>query len=148
MTAMVHHVTEADPEDAIFSPRAATPRRAGKPRRKPESEVVSEAKAMLNTRQGAYFRKVHGGAMGNVGEPDLDGCEHGRAVKLEAKAGSEKPTGPQMGAMRRWAKVGALVGWFRNNEHVNQIMDHVSDPDFVPDLDHPGCSCAKHGGDA
>lgn len=142
---VVHHATEI-PEDAPFSPRAATPARAGKPRRKPEAEVVAEALAMLRNRPATYARKVHGGAMGNVGEPDLDAVSEGRAIKLEAKAEGKRPEKAQVGALRRWAKAGALVGWFTCNDHIQQLLDHLHTPGFVPDLDHPGCSCTEHGG--
>jgi hypothetical protein len=115
------------------------------PRRKPESEVVSDAIALIKGKAyHGYARKVHGGAMSQTGEPDLDVCVRGRAIKLEAKAIGGRPTGPQMVSMRRWSRAGALVGWFRTNAHVVAILDHLDDPGFVPDLSMPGCSCPRH----
>lgn len=134
------------PEDAVFSPRAATPKNAGKPRRKPESEVVAEALKLINARPDGHGRKTHGGTFSQVGEPDIDACIAGRAVKLEAKTDKNKPTGPQMVSMRRWGSAGALAGWFTSNAHVLQLLDHLDEPGFMPDLARPGCSCEKHGG--
>jgi hypothetical protein len=144
MTTVVHHTTPV--EDAPFSARAATPARAGAPRRKPEAEIVKEGELYICALPRGYAHKVHGGQFGNVGEPDLDACVDGRAVKLEAKQPGKKPTGAQLGRLRRWASVGALVGWFTNNDHIRQLLDHLDDPVFVPDLSHPGCVCARHGG--
>src|SRR3954465_3368277 len=146
MTTVAHHTATDIPEDAPYSRQAATPARAGKPRRKPEAEVVAEGIDMLRALPDGYARKVHGSSMGNVGEPDVDACVAGRACKFEAKAADGEPSGAQVGAMRRWAAAGALVGWFRNNDHIEQLLDHLHDPRFVPDLGHPGCSCSKHGG--
>lgn len=147
MTTLGHLDYQPPPEDEVFSPRAATPKNAGKPRRKPEAEVVAAALKLINDRPDGHGRKVHGGAFSQVGEPDIDACVAGRAVKLEAKTDKNKPTGPQMVSMRRWASVGALAGWFTNNEHVTQLLDHLAEPGFIsPDLTRPGCSCERHGG--
>lgn len=137
----------AMPQDEEYNPNLAareTHRAVAKPRRKPESEVVSEGIALIKKQYNGHARKVHGGAESQTGEPDLDCCVRGRAVKLEAKALDGRPTGPQLLSMRRWAKAGALVGWFRTNAHVVAILEHLSDPGFVPDLAHPGCTCPLH----
>lgn len=134
-------------EDAVWTPeprRAKMARKAGKPRRKPEAEVVTEGIAWLNALPETYAWKIHGGIHGQVGQPDVDGCSRGRSLKFEAKAEGNKPTGTQIGMLKRWAKAGACTGWFRNNDHLRQLMDHVDDPNFVPDLDQPGCSCPLH----
>lgn len=145
---VVHHTTSPDLEDAPFSARAATPARADRPKLRAEAAIVADALKLLRKLPQCYARKVHGGPMGNVGEPDLDGCLRGRALKFEAKQPGKKPTPPQIGAMRRWAATGALVGWFTSDVHIEQLLDHLDDPGFVPDLAHPGCSCSKHGGGA
>lgn len=142
----------APPEDAVWSPdprREQMARKAARPRRKPESEVVNEGITHIRARPRAYARKVHGGIHGNVGEPDVDAVVDGRACKFEAKApDGKKPTGTQMGALKRWAKTGALVGWFRSIAHLIELLDHVGERDFVPDLEHPGCVCPRHQGRA
>lgn len=111
-------------------------------RRKPERDVVAEGIALL--RQRGYARKVHGGAYGNAGEPDVDAVVKGRACKFEAKTSGTRPTPVQLGAMNRWAKAGALVGWFRNNQHLEELLSHLDDVHFVPDLTQPGCACPLH----
>lgn len=112
------------------------------PRRKPENEIVRDGIGYL--RSVGYARKVHGGAMGNIGEPDVDACVRGRTVKLEAKAGSNKPKAVQLAALNRWAKVGALVGWFTTTQHIVELLDHLDDKDYVTDLSAPGCARPCH----
>lgn len=132
------------PADEAWDPEPQREKIRRRPavKHKPESDVVADGIALL--RQIGYARKVHGSAFGNAGEPDVDAVVRGRGCKFEAKTGSNKPTATQMGAMRRWAKAGALVGWFRNNEHLNQLLAHLDDVNFVPDLEQPGCSCPLH----
>lgn len=115
-----------------------------KPRRKPESEIVLDAINHIRSLPDGYARKVHGGSMGNAGEPDVDACVRGRACKLEAKAGSNKPSTVQLAAMKRWAKAGALVGWFRTNTELQQLLDHLDEPEYETDLSAPGCSQPCH----
>jgi hypothetical protein len=121
-------------------------RRGVAPRHRSEADVVGSALTLL--RSLGYARKVHGGVMGNVGEPDIDACVQGRALKLEAKSIGHRPTVPQQAALHRWAAAGALVGWFRTDEEIRQILDHLTEVGFVPDLSRPGCSCARHAGGA
>lgn len=115
------------------------------PRSKPEREIVKDGIDYLRS-IGGYAWKIHGGAMGNTGEPDVDACVRGRCVKLEAKRIGNKPTGPQLAALRRWARAGALAGWFRSTEHITQLLDHLGEPDYRADLNHPGCVCQRHTG--
>ena len=145
---VVHHTTSPDLDDAPYSPRSTAPARTGRPELPSEASIVAKGLKLLRQLPKCYARKVHGGPMGNVGEPDLDGCCRGRALKFEAKQPGKKPTPPQLGALRRWAETGALVGWFTSDAHLEQLLDHLDEPGFVPDLAHPGCSCPKHGGAA
>lgn len=136
------------PEDDDYNAdalRRLTLNKGVAPRRKPEREVVSEGINYLRS-IGGYAWKVHGGRMGSTGEPDVDACVRGRSVKLEAKAGNNKPTGPQIQSLRRWQRAGALVGWFRTTQHIIDLLDHLGDPGFLPDLAHPGCVCERHAG--
>jgi hypothetical protein len=132
---------EYDGALAIRRSREAT----AKPKPTRESTVVASVIALIKSkRYGGHARKTHGGAMSQRGEPDVDACVRGRAVKLEGKQIGEKPDMPQMLAMRRWAQSGALVGWFQSTRHVVEILDHLEHPGFVPDLSRPGCSCPQH----
>jgi hypothetical protein len=135
---------ETEPEDEAYAP---PPRRTRTRPRKSETDLVLECMTLIDGLDGGHCRKVHGGAMGNVGEPDLDIVLHGRAAKLEAKRpeSSEKPSAAQIGAMLRWRKAGALVGWFRSAQQMFDILDHSADLLFHVDLDHPGCVCPRHG---
>jgi hypothetical protein len=45
--------------------------------------------------------------------------------------------------LRRWHEAGALVGWFTSTEHVEQLLDHLGEEAFVPDLNRPGCQCGS-----
>ena len=130
--------------DETFDADVAGRGDAPKARRKPESEIVKEGISHLRAMPHSYARKVHGGAMGNAGEPDVDACVRGRAVKLEAKAGSNTPSPLQLAALRRWAKAGALVGWFTSTSHIAELLDHLDDPDYVTDLSAPGCGQPCH----
>lgn len=132
------------PVDEEWNPEAEREKVRRRPavRHRPEKDVVADGIALL--RQIGYARKVHGNAFGNVGEPDVDAVVKGRSCKFEAKTGSNKPTAVQLAALNRWAKVGALVGWFRCNDHLSQLLEHLDDVNFVPDLSQPGCSCPLH----
>lgn len=136
-----------EPADAEWRPdpaRKRLARKVGRPRVKPESEIVSEGMAWLNGLHRTKAWKIHGNAYGVVGEPDVDGCSRGRSLKFECKAPGKKPTPLQRGRLEEWARAGALVGWFTETAHLVQLMAHLDEPDFVPDLDHPGCGCGAH----
>lgn len=132
------------PLDDQFDGRSISRGSQPRPRRKPENEIVLEGINYLRAQPHAYAKKVHGGAMGNAGEPDVDACVRGRAVKLEAKAGSNKPSKVQLAALRRWAAAGALVGWFTTTQHIIELLDHLEDQDYITDLSAPGCAQPCH----
>lgn len=119
------------------------------PKRKPRTrrnETALDRRAInyLRGLPNSYARKVHGGAMGNVGEPDIDACVGGRSCKFETKAGNNTPTVPQRAALQRWAGAGALVGWYRDLDQLRALLEHTDDLSFVPDLGYPGCRCPLH----
>lgn len=90
-----------------------------------ESLVVKRILAFLNGLEGCYARKVHGGAYGTNGEPDIDGCRYGRAFKFEVKApGRENMLTPlQVRALQRWEDAGAIVGMVVCVEDVKKLLD-------------------------
>jgi hypothetical protein len=124
----------------------APPPRRTRVVRRSEADVVAEGLDYIRGLPQAHARKVHGGALGNAGEPDLDAVVRGRAFKPEAKRpdGSEKPSAVQLAAMRRWEEAGALVGWFTSTEHLAQLLDHLDDLTFKVDLSKPGCQCGSY----
>jgi hypothetical protein len=128
------------PEDAPYAPRPRTTR----VRHVSEEEIKAGVLDYLRGLDASYARKVHGGAMGNTGEPDIDACVRGRAVKLEGKRPGKRPDPAQLGALRRWQAAGALVGWFTSTAHVRELLAHVADSGYVTDLTHAGCQCGAH----
>lgn len=65
----------------------------------------------IKSQPNSYARKVHGGAYGTVGEPDIDACVNGRAVKIEVKRPStrRRVTANQKLSIKRWASAGAVA---------------------------------------
>lgn len=78
----------------------------------PESRIVTQVLAYIRSLPSAYAHKVHGGPHGSTGEPDVDACVAGRAVKVEVKAPGRLSTltPTQRAALRRWRHAGAIVG--------------------------------------
>ena len=79
----------------------------------------------------AWARKVHGDRFTDAGEPDIDACIRGRAVKCEVKLPGGRPTPVQIGSMRRWEATGALVGWVTSQEQLDDLLIHLEDPSWV-----------------
>lgn len=133
--------------DAPYDPaplRKAAARKAAVPRHRAEADINADVINHIRSLPLGHARKVHGSTHTQLGEPDIDACVRGRAVKIEGKTGNNKPTAVQRLAMQRWHAAGALVGWFRGVQDARDLLDHIDDPSFVPDLDHPGCTCSRH----
>lgn len=80
---------------------------------------------------GGHARKVHGGPHQQAGEPDVDACVEGRAVKVEVKVPGAKPSAAQIGALRRWERSGALVGWVTSLRELEALLARVGDPHWT-----------------
>ncbi|HYF71379.1 MAG TPA: hypothetical protein VD864_01085 [Nocardioides sp.] len=126
--------------DAEFDPRAAAPRKRPAPRHESETSRTQKVLTWLNAQPETFARKVHTGPMGEGGHPDIDGCQRGRAFKIEMKKPGERPTLRQMARLRRWQQAGALVGWAESIEHAAQILAHVDDLTWRNPLSGPGAS--------
>lgn len=88
-----------------------------------ERRVVEAVISYLNGLPHARARKVHGGAHGPAGEPDVDACVAGRAVKVEVKApGAAGATRLQRRRLEQWAEAGAVVGEVRSVEDVRALL--------------------------
>lgn len=123
------HVVDDDLEDEVFEARIARPRpRATTPTS--EGATTEEVLRSLNTRPAHRFQKMHQGAHSGSGEPDLDGCVHGRCVKIEMKAPGKRPSTKQNRRLLQWQEAGALVGWARSLDEVDQILDRIDDPTY------------------
>lgn len=109
------------------------------PDTRPETEITKEAITWLKSQPATYARKLHtGGMSGERGHPDIDGCTHGRALKIEMKRPGEKPTKIQMVRLLQWRESGALVGWATSVEEVRAIFANADNPDYVNPLTGPG----------
>lgn len=137
--------------DAPYDPaplRKAAARRAAAPPARAEVAINTDVINYIRSLPLGHARKVHGDAHTQIGEPDIDGCVRGRAVKIEGKTRDNRPTAAQQLAMRRWRAAGALTGWFRSVQDARDLLDHIDDPSFAPDLEHPGCICPRHRAEA
>lgn len=123
--------------DAEFDAGALRPS-AARPRRELESERTHRVLNWLKMQPETYARKVHTGPMGEGGHPDIDGCQRGRAFKIEMKQPGHRPTPRQMAKLRSWRESGALVGWATDVDEVQAIMSHVDDLNWRNPLTGPG----------
>lgn len=96
-----------------------------------ESTLVSWCMDHIKRRGDGHARKVHGSAFQSAGEPDIDACVAGRAVKVEVKMPGGTPTPIQMGAMRRWESAGALTGWVTSVDELKKLLDYAEDHAWV-----------------
>jgi hypothetical protein len=72
--------------------------------------------------EGCRAIKVAGDAR-KSGEPDIDACYKGHALKLEVKRpGGLGPTPLQIGVMGEWRKAGALAQVARSVQDVQEII--------------------------
>lgn len=60
--------------------------------------------------------------MYSAGEPDIDCCYRGRAVKLEVKRPGGKPTKLQEATLGKWKAAGAIVGVVHSVEDVKELL--------------------------
>jgi len=95
---------------------------------KPETKIVNLLIGHLRD-TGGYARKVHGNAYSS-GEPDIDACVRGRAVKVEVKVPGRKPTAQQLARLRRWQEAQALAGWVTSLSELVELLDHLDDLDW------------------
>ena len=85
---------------------------AGREARPPkEASVVATILRRLNAVPGCKAEKVHGGAFGKRGKPDITGCVLGRRFDIEVKVGKNRPTPAQLKAIEEWKAVGGIAGW-------------------------------------
>lgn len=89
-----------------------------------ESSLSTRIVAYLRALPRAHARKVHGSAMGTVGEPDIDAVVDGRSVKLEVKLPERRGTvtAAQHLALTRWHDAGALTGVVTSVDEVRALL--------------------------
>lgn len=91
----------------------------------PEAKITK--KVIDRLKEFGHARKVHQGRY-QTGEPDVDACIEGRAIKIEVKVPGNKPTDNQYAVMRRWERSGALVGWVTSVEAVDKLLERLDTP--------------------
>lgn len=121
-----------------FGPESDAPRRRQREHGKSEVERTAEVLSWLKDQPDTFARKVHTGPMGEGGHPDIDGCQAGRAFKIEMKQPGKVPDKRQMMRLKVWRAAGALVGWAENVEHARQIMAYRGDYEWRNPLTAPG----------
>jgi hypothetical protein len=100
-------------------------------RRMPQRESDLVRWVIGRLRELGHARKIHGSVYQDAGEPDVDACIDGRAVKIEVKMPGATPTGVQVGALRRWQRAGALAGWVTSMRELEALVGHVNDYGWV-----------------
>ena len=75
----------------------------------------------ISSLPGGLARKRYAGT-GQRGQPDVTGCLGGRRIELEGKVYPNKPTKIQMVWLKRWAKAGALAGWYYDLDDVKEFL--------------------------
>lgn len=73
-----------------------------------EKSIVNAILRYLNGLDRCYAHKVHGGAYGVAGQPDIDACLNGRALKIEVKRPGQDATPIQRVCIDRWRAAGAV----------------------------------------
>lgn len=88
-----------------------------------ESVLVRNILKYLNSLDKCRARKVHGSVYSG-GEPDIDCCLKGRAIKIEVKKPGEKVLndGLQEKILHEWAKAGAVSFWVTSLEEVKERL--------------------------
>lgn len=72
----------------------------------------------------SWARKTHGTQF-SQGEPDIDACVAGHALKVEAKMPGKGPTPLQAATLRRWEAAGAYVGVVHSLEELEEILARI-----------------------
>ena len=91
------------------------------------ASIIRMLREMKKSGEPICWRKVHGSGMQTRGDPDLDICYHGLCIKLEVKAGGNKPTSIQVHRIQEWANAGAIADVVDSVEAVRNILGWVSE---------------------
>lgn len=86
-----------------------------------EKAIVKKVIARIKE-LGGYAVKKYAGGYARPGEPDVDGCLEGRALKIEVKVPGRKPTKLQEVTLRKWANAGAVACWVTSVEELDEVL--------------------------
>ena len=127
-------------DDEYTQPGAAVLR--SRPVRAPERSeagITAEVIAWIKSLPCSYAWKLHSGAMGESGHPDIDGCIAGRAVKIEMKRPGRRPTPLQMQRLIKWRATGAIAGWATSLKEAQALVEKsLAEPGWRNPLTAPG----------
>lgn len=72
-----------------------------------EAEIVRRQLAALNSIDGVYAIRTHGGSFQQKGTPDVIGCAHGIFFAIESKrSAKEKPSAAQLYNLKKFKQAG------------------------------------------
>ncbi|AZV01739.1 endonuclease [Microbacterium phage Schubert] len=95
-----------------------------------EAEVVRRMLATLNSIDGVYALRTHGGSFQLKGTPDVLGCAHGRFFAIEAKrSAKEKPSPAQQYVLKKFRQAGGktFVSYDPKAQEVVEWIQSLSD---------------------
>lgn len=124
------------PADEPFAARVV--HAATRPVTQSEGSIVADMLRWLAVQPQCLARKVHQTGVTGSGEPDLDICWRGRAVKIEVKRPGQRPTRVQVRRLLQWRDAGALVAWVTSLDDLRAVLSHADDYSYVPDLETSG----------
>ena len=90
-----------------------------------EIDIVNKIKAYLQTKQGLFFWKEHGGQFGTAGIPDIIICYKGKFIGLECKLPGRKPTLFQKITLGKIEKAGGIAKVVTSVEEVKEIIENL-----------------------
>lgn len=86
-----------------------------------EDAIVKKILKFLNDIDGCYAHKVPTTGY-TSGQPDIDGCLNGRAIKFEVKQEGRTATPKQAAVLAKWAASGAVSAIVHSQEEAHELL--------------------------
>lgn len=90
-----------------------------------ESDFVRRIRRYLDSLDGCFSWKEHGGMYGTAGIPDVICCLHGNFLAFEAKVPGNKPTKLQESTIRRINESGGVARVVYTMDEVRETVEAV-----------------------
>lgn len=90
-----------------------------------ESDFVRRIRRYLDSLDGCFSWKEHGGMYGTAGIPDVICCLHGKFLAFEAKVPGNKPTKLQESTIRRINESGGVARVVYTLDDVRETVEAV-----------------------
>lgn len=119
----------------------AAPRAAARSRRRsarPVTETAVKDAVINELKRRGYALAKHMTGLGQRGTPDVFACIAGRMVVIEVKTIGYDLQPVQRAELQKWQTAGALCGWVRSLTHLHDLLEHLDDPSWRNDFEHPG----------